>query len=293
MNAAIEKLRELIFEINSAKGDFDPIFRAAVREAASSQESWTFGPATQAKAATAEATEKPLPCRWCGAPATPYKTGFRCTTLQSSCSNCFISKTLAEWNAVNASDKPAEKPLTVADLAVPGGTFQIQRPDGTWEDRIVLPGGIVFNQGTSCTSELYMDKSGLNIRNIKRAEPKPDATPYDERSGRVYYQNIVYYVCNCIDKMRSGKELIICGTYQTPSMEVETFMTELVSQVKSDTVTLPRDLVKDVANILDVVAANGYFGEKGSMVAARFRAALVVQAMKGAANEDGKTEKSD
>jgi len=50
----------------------------------------------------------------------------------------------------------------------------------------------------------------------------------------------------------------------------------------TDTVTLPRDLVKDVANILDVVAANGYFGEKGSMVAARFREALVVQAMKGA-----------
>lgn len=73
-----------------------------------------------------------------------------------------------------------------------------------------------------------------DIRNAldlsKPATPNLPATSYDERSGRIYYQDIVYHVCSCIDRMEGGKGNIVCGTYQTPSLAVQEWMSAIANR---------------------------------------------------------------
>ena len=40
-----------------------------------------------------------------------------------------------------------------------------------------------------------------------------------EKDARIYYQNIVYAVCNVLDKINSNR--IVSGTLETPSTEVQ------------------------------------------------------------------------
>lgn len=51
----------------------------------------------------------------------------------------------------------------------------------------------------------------------------------EEKDARVYYQSIVYHVCNtldCIDHRKAG-EGIVCGTAESPSAEVQERMHKL------------------------------------------------------------------
>jgi hypothetical protein len=52
-----------------------------------------------------------------------------------------------------------------------------------------------------------------------------------ESHRRAYYQEIVYYVCNVLDNLDSkpiGKGLV-CGTFETPSKQVQERMNKLRS----------------------------------------------------------------
>ena len=48
-----------------------------------------------------------------------------------------------------------------------------------------------------------------------------------EKQRRVYYQDIVYHVCNALDKAFPGKT--VCGTVEQPSDEVQQRIDSLVS----------------------------------------------------------------
>lgn len=55
-----------------------------------------------------------------------------------------------------------------------------------------------------------------------------------EKDARVYYQNIVYAVCNVIDEIDGAKPGIgiVCGTLERPSDEVQKRMQVLVGEVR-------------------------------------------------------------
>lgn len=50
-----------------------------------------------------------------------------------------------------------------------------------------------------------------------------------EKDARVYYQNIVYAVCNALDKMHGGT--LTCGTLETPSTEVQEAMKKAAAEL--------------------------------------------------------------
>ena len=50
-----------------------------------------------------------------------------------------------------------------------------------------------------------------------------------EKSRRIYYQDIVYYVCNILDKFREEK--IVCGTVDSPSYEVQNMMDTILEKL--------------------------------------------------------------
>ena len=45
----------------------------------------------------------------------------------------------------------------------------------------------------------------------------------DEKALRVYYQDIVYYVCNALDRInrRQPGRGVVCGTFETPTRNVQ------------------------------------------------------------------------
>jgi len=56
----------------------------------------------------------------------------------------------------------------------------------------------------------------------------------DEKARRVYYQDIVYYVCNVLDKI-DGKHVghgLVCGTLKTPITEVQDRMDRLEQELR-------------------------------------------------------------
>ena len=71
------------------------------------------------------------------------------------------------------------------------------------------------------------------------AEPVQPTPGYDEHQGRVYYQSIVYHVCNVIDSINGTKERIVCGTYYTPASCVEEWMDRLPGIMRHDRETTP------------------------------------------------------
>lgn len=58
----------------------------------------------------------------------------------------------------------------------------------------------------------------------------------DEKARRLYYQSIVFSVCNSIDRVRQGK--LVCGTIDEPSTQVEEAAKALVAEVKRLTAEL-------------------------------------------------------
>jgi hypothetical protein len=64
----------------------------------------------------------------------------------------------------------------------------------------------------------------------------------DEKQRRVYYQNIVYSVCNSLDRINraggilglvreTGTSHIVCGTVDTPTTEVQDLMREVEKRI--------------------------------------------------------------
>ncbi len=55
-----------------------------------------------------------------------------------------------------------------------------------------------------------------------------EAAGDDEKKRRIYYQNIVYHVCNALDRIFAKRptrgEGIVCGTVDTPTQQVEAAM---------------------------------------------------------------------
>lgn len=56
-----------------------------------------------------------------------------------------------------------------------------------------------------------------------------------EKSARVYYQDIVYAVCNVLDKVTG--ERVVCGTVETPTTQVADAMTKMLAQFRELTAT--------------------------------------------------------
>lgn len=56
----------------------------------------------------------------------------------------------------------------------------------------------------------------------------------DEKDRRIYYQDIVYKVCNALDKLTPGKH-IVCGTIEEPSTDVQDRVEELVKEISRRT----------------------------------------------------------
>lgn len=57
------------------------------------------------------------------------------------------------------------------------------------------------------------------------SDTKLDAAVKEERDRRIYYQGIVYAVCNTLDGLLGRS--IVCGTYETPSTGVQDALKEL------------------------------------------------------------------
>lgn len=55
-----------------------------------------------------------------------------------------------------------------------------------------------------------------------------------EKRRRVYYQNIVYAVCNELDRAFGNRvsrgEGVVCGTVESPTTQVQSLMKELVDR---------------------------------------------------------------
>lgn len=100
--------------------------------------------------------------------------------------------------------------------------------------------------------ELTTDKDRQR-EGLTASTPPPDAKPCcDEKARRIYYQDIVYSVCNQIDKILGRKipYRIVCGTLNSPTTEVQDAMkaiAELVAQKQPDaglTVAEQREAVR-------------------------------------------------
>ena len=56
-----------------------------------------------------------------------------------------------------------------------------------------------------------------------------------EKNRRMYYQNIVYYVCQILDQIdrnKLGINNILCGTFETPCDQVQKRMDKLLASFK-------------------------------------------------------------
>jgi len=56
-----------------------------------------------------------------------------------------------------------------------------------------------------------------------------------EKDRRMYYQNILYHVCLCLDRIdnKSRGNGIVCGCIEAPSTEVQERMDKLVEGIDS------------------------------------------------------------
>ena len=55
---------------------------------------------------------------------------------------------------------------------------------------------------------------------------------YTEKDRRVYYQNIVYDVCDLIDIYRRShgvRKRVVCGTVEEPSVEVQKILADILA----------------------------------------------------------------
>ena len=76
---------------------------------------------------------------------------------------------------------------------------------------------------THGTSPEPTDEAAKGIYEEWSETAEGQSTKYDEHQGRVYYQDIVYSVCCTIDRIIGGGR-IVCGTYQSPTIDVQTEM---------------------------------------------------------------------
>lgn len=60
----------------------------------------------------------------------------------------------------------------------------------------------------------------------------PEAPQSDEKARRMYYQGIVYRVCNLLELTKEGTSSICCGTVENPSVEVEVALAEALCELK-------------------------------------------------------------
>jgi len=51
-----------------------------------------------------------------------------------------------------------------------------------------------------------------------------------EKERRIYYQDIVYHVCNALDKIDGDRMAITCGTVETPTTQVQDRMDMLKNE---------------------------------------------------------------
>jgi hypothetical protein len=89
----------------------------------------------------------------------------------------------------------------------------------------------------------------------------------DEKARRIYYQDIVYKVCNLLDKhfkLKPGQG-IVCGTVENPSTKVQDKISDIInglSQTQSDDL-----LIKEIYKVIkwptdDKEAPYRHYGEK-------------------------------
>lgn len=67
---------------------------------------------------------------------------------------------------------------------------------------------------------------------VEGASGVKDATEATELDRRIYYQNIVYDVCNALDRIfskRPGRG-VVCGTVENPSSQVQELMPEVIQR---------------------------------------------------------------
>ena len=75
---------------------------------------------------------------------------------------------------------------------------------------------------------LGMEKTPLRV--VLKAATDAAKECHLEKERRIYYQSIVYDVCNCLDKINGGR--IRCGTAESPCSNVQKAMDELVERLK-------------------------------------------------------------
>ncbi len=81
-----------------------------------------------------------------------------------------------------------------------------------------------------------------------------------EKDARVYYQDIVYVVCNALDSIK-GRDItkgqgVVCGTLEIPSTEVQERMEQMLSEIKR----LRRELDEATTELSEVA------GERNSAI---------------------------
>ena len=110
---------------------------------------------------------------------------------------------------------------------------------------------------------------------------------HEEKDRRVYYQDIVYAVCQQLDEAFARRvhrgEGVVCGTVESPSKQVQELMEELVNRdrVRLDALHDLFRVADDIAHALDEailsVDSEGRNAEAQSMTA-RLKAAETVLA---------------
>lgn len=123
--------------------------------------------------------------------------------------------------------------------ATPGGWTHKLDPAWNNKDRIIEnPEGFVIIRDENCHAHFKLGRDEANYDFIAAARTAVPALLADverleaEKHRRIYYQDIVYAVCNAIDALRGSHvgSGIVCGSADEPTREVQDAVYALVAE---------------------------------------------------------------
>ena len=85
------------------------------------------------------------------------------------------------------------------------------------DDKAAAPEPFPARPQELITARLTIQQQAAEIERLKR-----------EKAARVYYQDIVYAVCNLIDRYRDGAGVVVCGTVESPCDDVQRSLAALL-----------------------------------------------------------------
>ena len=76
----------------------------------------------------------------------------------------------------------------------------------------------------------------------------------EESARRVYYQNIVYDICNILDRYQGGKsKSLVCGTVNNPTTEVQDAVRKLCDRLMEQAAIIMQPHYDDMCELRNAV----------------------------------------